>query len=72
MDIRTELAEMMDGIQTMIPTPKETQFMITPGLDLLDVGVAIASDNVKLQFWRAGLGTTRIYRPSDEQLRSWN
>lgn len=73
MDIRTELAEMMDEIEWnyLIPHAKRNAVVIvTPGLDLLDVGVAIASDNVtSVQRW---IGEQLIYKPSDEQLHRWN
>ena len=44
--------------------------MVATQLDLLDVGVAIASDNVSsVQHW---IGEQLIYKPSPDQLADWN
>jgi len=73
MDIRTELAEMMDEIEWnyLIPHAKrDAVVIVTLGLDLLEVGVAIANDNVtSVQRW---IGEQLIYKPSDDQLHRWN
>lgn len=68
-DLRAELAEMMDEAEWewLIPhAQREAVVMVTPGLDLLDVGVAIASDNVPaVQHW---ISEQMIYKPSQEQI----
>jgi len=73
MDIKTELAEMMDEIEWryLIPHAKRDALVIvTSGLDLLEVGVAIANDNVtSVQRW---IGEQLIYKPSGDQLHRWN
>lgn len=73
MGLRAELAEMMAEIEWtwLLPHAKRDALVIvTPGLDLLDVGEAIANDNVaSVQNW---IGEQLIYKPSPAQLATWN
>jgi hypothetical protein len=72
-DIRARLAENLDVAQWdwLIPHVKrDALVVVTPQLDLLDVGVAIASDNVSsVQRW---ISEALIYKPSPEQVSNWN
>ncbi len=72
-DLRAELVENLDEAEWewLIPHAKrDAVFVVDPGLDLLDVGVAIASDNVSsVQVW---IGEQLIYKPSAAQLADWN
>lgn len=73
MGLRAELAEMMAEIEWtwLLPHAKrDALVVVTPGLDLLDVGEAIANDNVaSVQNW---IGEQLIYKPSPAQLATWN
>lgn len=73
MEIRTELAGMIDEVewQWLIPHAKRNAIVVViKELDLLDVGVAIANDNVtSVQHW---IREQLIYKPSTTQLVSWN
>lgn len=73
MELRAELAEIMAEIEWnwLIPHAKrDALVMVTQGLNLLDVGVAIANDNVTaVQQW---IGEQLIYKPSPAQLATWN
>lgn len=73
MGSRANLAEMMAEIEWtwLLPHAKrDALVMVTPGLDLLDVGEAIANDNVaSVQNW---ISEQLIYRPSPAQLATWN
>ncbi|HEY9846893.1 MAG TPA: DUF2288 domain-containing protein [Candidatus Caenarcaniphilales bacterium] len=72
-DLRTELAQMMDETEWnwLIPHAKRDALVIvTPNLDLLEVAVAIANDNVTaVQHW---IGEQLISKPSADQLAIWN
>ena len=72
-DLRAELAESIDEAEWnwLIPHAKrDAVVVVTTQLDLLDVGVAIASDSVSsVQHW---IGEQLIYKPSAEQLAQWN
>lgn len=72
-DIRARLKENLDVAQWdwLIPHVKrDALVVVTPQLDLLDVGVAIASDNVSsVQRW---ISEALIYKPSPEQISNWN
>lgn len=72
-DLRAELAENLDEAEWdwLIPhVQRDALVMVAPELDLLDVGVAIASDNVSsVQLW---IGEQLIYKPSPGQLAQWN
>lgn len=72
-DLRAELAEILDEAEWdwLIPhVQRDVVVVVAQGLDLLDVGVAIASDNVSsVQFW---IGEQLIAKPSPAQMQSWN
>ncbi len=72
-DLRAELAENLDEAEWNWLVPhfqRDAVVMVATQLDLLDVGVAIASDNVSsVQHW---IGEQLIYKPSPGQLADWN
>ncbi|MCL2923435.1 MAG: DUF2288 domain-containing protein [Trichodesmium sp. MAG_R04] len=72
-DIREQLAENLDVAEWnwLVPHVKrDSVVIIDQKLDLLDVGVAIASDNTSsVQDW---IRQELIYKPSAEQLSIWN
>lgn len=72
-DIRARLAENVDVAEWdwLIPHVKRDAVVVVDGsLDLLDVGVAIASDNTSsVQHW---ISEALIYKPSPEQMSFWN
>ncbi|HEY9657750.1 MAG TPA: DUF2288 domain-containing protein [Allocoleopsis sp.] len=71
-DLRTELAEMLDEAEWdwLIPhAQRDAVVIVAPGLDLLDVGVALASDNVSaVQHW---ISEQLLIKPSPEQMADW-
>lgn len=71
-DLRRELAEMVEPAswRWLIPhTQRDAVVVVNPALDLVDVGVAIATDNVThVQRW---IGEALIAKPSPEQLSDW-
>ena len=72
-DIKKQLAENLDVAEWnwLVPHVKrDSVVIIDQKLDLLDVGVAIASDNTSsVQDW---IRQELIYKPSAEQLSIWN
>ncbi|MBD2355582.1 DUF2288 domain-containing protein [Tolypothrix sp. FACHB-123] len=72
-DLRVDLRENLDEAEWewLIPHVKrDAVIVVTQGLDLLDVGVAIASDNIpQVQIW---IDEQLITKPSTEQLGEWN
>ena len=72
-DIREQLVENLDVAEWnwLVPHVKrDAVVIIDQKLDLLDVGVAIASDNTSsVQDW---MSRELIYKPSAEQLSIWN
>lgn len=72
-DIRAQLAENLDIAEWnwLVPHVKrDAVVIIDQKLDLLDVGVAIASDQTSsVQDW---ISQELIYKPSAEQLSIWN
>lgn len=72
-NLKDDLAEMMDQADwnALIPHAKrDALIVVTPGLDLLDVGVAIATDRIDIvQGW---IGQGLIAKPSQAQLELWN
>lgn len=72
-DIRAELEEMLDEAEwNWLQPHADRQALVVVGqeLDLIEVGVAIASDNVQsVQHW---MGEQLIYKPSPEQVADWN
>lgn len=71
-DLRAELAAMVDEAEWewLIPhVQRDAVVMIDPNLNLVDVGVAIASDNVTtVEHW---ISEQLIYKPTPEQLADW-
>lgn len=71
-DLRAEMAEMVDEAEwewLMPHARRDAILMVDKNLDLLDVGVAIASDNVRsVQGW---IDQHLLYKPSPEQLSDW-
>ncbi|MDB9446899.1 DUF2288 domain-containing protein [Anabaena sp. CS-542/02] len=72
-DLRTQLTDNLDEAEWdwLIPhVQRDAVILVTQGLDLLDVGVAIASDQVSsVQAWIDG---QLIGKPSNTQLGNWN
>lgn len=72
-DLRAELAETLDEAEWDWLAPharRDSLIVVRPELDLLDVGVAIADDNVPfVQRW---IEESLIYKPSQLQLSDWN
>lgn len=72
-DLRAELAESIDEAEwnwLMPHVQRDVVVVVDKNLDLLDVGVAIASDNVvSVQHW---IGEQLIYKPSLETREAWN
>lgn len=72
-DLRAELAEDLDEAEWdwLIPhVQRDAVVVVASSLDLLDVGVAIASDNVStVQHW---IGEQLIAKPSLTQMAEWN
>ena len=72
-DLRAELAESLDQAEWewLVPHVKRDAVVVVANeLDLIDVGVAIASDNVSVvQHW---ISEALISKPSSTQLSDWN
>jgi hypothetical protein len=72
-DLREQLAEILDEAELEWLKPhiqKDAVILVVPELDLLDVGVAIASDDAqKVQHW---IGEQLLVKPSPEILDRWN
>lgn len=72
-DLRTELLENLDEAewQWLIPhVQRDAVIVVALELDLLDVGVAIASDNISsVQNW---INEQLISKPSVAQMADWN
>lgn len=72
-DLKAELAENLDEAEWnwLIPhVQRDAVVVVAATLDLLDVGVAIASDNVSsVEHW---IGEQLLYKPSPTQLAAWN
>lgn len=72
-DLRAELAELVDQAEwewLMPHAQRDAVVIVDPALDLLDVGVAIASDNVTaVQRW---ISEQQISKPSPQQLSDWS
>ncbi|MBD3882095.1 DUF2288 domain-containing protein [Phormidium tenue FACHB-886] len=71
-DLRAELTKMVDEAEwewLMPHAQRDALVMVNSALDLVEVGVAIASDNVPtVQHW---ISEQLIYKPSPEQLSDW-
>ncbi len=72
-DLRTELSETIDEAEWdwLIPHVKrDAVIVVSSELDLLDVGEAIANDNISsVQRW---IDEQLISKPSNQQLGLWN
>jgi hypothetical protein len=72
-DLRAELSESLDEAEWNWLAPharRDSLIVVDAGLDLLDVAVAIANDNVSLvQRW---IDEAMIGKPSPAQLAEWN
>ncbi|WP_017315774.1 DUF2288 domain-containing protein [Mastigocladopsis repens] len=72
-DLRAELIENLDEAEWewLIPhVQRDAVIVVAVELDLLDVGVAIASDNVsKVQIW---IDEALLTKPSTTQVGEWN
>jgi hypothetical protein len=72
-NLRDELSEMIDQAEwewLMPHAQRDAVVIVDASLDLLDVGVAIASDNVTaVQNW---ISEQQLYKPSPEQLTDWS
>ncbi len=72
-DLRAELLEALDEAEWhwLLPHAKrDSVIVVEPGLNLVDVGEAIANDNVAIvQGW---IEAELIHKPSSEQLSTWN
>ncbi len=72
-NIREQLAEILDEAELEWLKPhiqKDAVIIVDPQLDLLDVGVAIASDNTQsVQHW---IGEQLLVKPSSAILDRWN
>jgi hypothetical protein len=72
-ELRTQLTELLDEaeldwLKTFLQ--KDVVVIVNDGLDLVDVGVAIAQDDtVKVDRW---IGEQLITKPSNEDLAKWN
>ncbi len=71
--LREQLSELLDEAELEWLKPhiqKDAVILVVPDLDLLDVGVAIASDNtMSVQHW---IGEQLLVKPSPEILDRWN
>lgn len=72
-DLRAELAEAIDEAEWNWLAPharRDSVIVVESGLSLVDVGVAIANDNVpSVQRW---IDESLIHKPSPDQLSDWN
>lgn len=72
-DLRAELAESLDEAEwnwLMPHAQRDVVVIVHENLDLLDVGVAIASDNISsVQHW---IEEQLLYKPSPEDKEMWN
>ncbi|TVP63689.1 MAG: DUF2288 domain-containing protein [Nodularia sp. (in: Bacteria)] len=72
-DLRTQLTEILDEAEWdwLIPHVKrDAVIVVAEDLDLLDVGVAIASDQVlSVQQW---INQQLMAKPSETQMGNWN
>lgn len=72
-ELRAQLAQEIDEAEwdwLMPHARRDSLIVVTPDLDIVDVGVAIANDDVLcVQRW---IEEALIYKPSAEQLTDWN
>ncbi len=72
-DLRADLQEMVDAAEwgwLKIHATKGRLIMVTPGLNLVDVGLALAEDNVTAV--RQWLDDGLIHQPTEEQITHWD
>jgi hypothetical protein len=72
-DIQAQLTEEIAKIdwQSLIPhAQRDALILVSPSLNLIDVGIAMANDNVAIvQNW---ISQELIRKPFQEELSSWN
>lgn len=72
-NLRAELAESLDEAEWNWLAPharRDSLIVVSPDLDLVDVGVAIANDNVPyVQRW---IDEALIQKPSPAQISDWD
>ncbi len=72
-DIRTELTENIDEAEWdwLIPhVQRDAVIIVSPQINLVDAGVAIASDNIPtVENW---IDDALLAKPSNEQVGQWN
>ena len=72
-EIRAQLTESIDEAEFNWLKPhiqKDTVIVVNDGLDFVEVGVAIATDNtIAVQRW---VGEQLIVKPSEQDLARWN
>lgn len=72
-DLRAELAEALAEAEWDWLAPharRDSLIVVESGLDVIDVGVAIANDDVsRVQHW---IAENLIHKPSPTQLSDWN
>jgi len=72
-DLRAELTAMVDEAEWewLIPhVQRDAVVIVDPNLDLVEVGIAIANDNVTtVQHW---ISEQLIHKPTPEQLTDWS
>jgi hypothetical protein len=72
-NLKTQLTELLDEAELEWLKPhiqKDAVILVDANLDILDVGVAIASDNTQsVQHW---IGEQLLVKPSPEILNRWN
>jgi hypothetical protein len=72
-DLRAELAESLDEAEWTWLAPharRDSVIVVEQALNLVDVGVAIANDDVpSVQHW---IDEALIHKPSSAQLADWN
>lgn len=72
-DLRTELTNMVGPVEwhNLLPhAARDNLVIVNPGLDLVDVGLAIAGDNVTaVNRW---IREALVTKPTAEQLTEWD
>jgi hypothetical protein len=72
-DLKAQLSEAIGDAEwsSLIPhVQRDALIIVNPGLDLIEVGFALANDDVStVQYW---ISERLIYKPSPDQLSLWN
>jgi hypothetical protein len=72
-DLRAQLAESLDVAEWQWLAPharRDSIIVVDRALDLVDVGIAIANDNItSVQHW---IEESLIQKPSSSQISNWN